>query len=261
MAITVPDDALNRRALAAQMGTGGSKAGAVTDTIGSTVADSAGTLAKLFGKGGSFKGGGAGASGIGIAGEILGALLKPKHDQANVGEFGNYLDLFRRREEGSGDGVLGGAAKWGGRGAQIGSFVPGIGTAIGGAIGAAAGAIGNLFTKNAKSAYTDFTEQDARKAIRDIYQQEGGRDVGEDEVTQILVGQGWEPGERWVGEKGMLGVLSNLRGNFAAERTRSAPAADQGSPGVAPAPAFMQRADAIRNMDRDAIIALLGQRG
>jgi hypothetical protein len=188
--------------------------GAALDTWGRRAADLAPRVAKAFGK--NIRPGMGTA--IGIGGEILGGLLKPKAQEAKVGAFGDYLSQHARRREGSGDGVLGGAAKWGGRGAQIGSVIPGLGTAIGGGIGAAAGAIGNLFTKNAASAYTDFSADGARQAIRDIYRAEGGREVGEDELNTILAGQGLKAGDRWVGEKGMLSVLENLRNNFAMER-------------------------------------------
>ena len=208
------------------------------------------------------------AAGYAIGGEILGNLLKPKAEQATVGEFGDYLGDFGRREEGSGDGVMGGAAKWGGRGASIGSVMPGIGTAIGGGIGAAAGAIGNLFTKNAASAQTDFTVDDAKTAIRNMYRSEGGRDVSDDELTTILKGQGWKPGDRWVGEKGMLSVMDSLRGNFSKERggaplpsaRPTSSSLQAGSGGRGDIGSVMARAAQIRNLDRDALIAQLGGR-
>lgn len=158
------------------------------------------------------------AVGIGIGGEILGRLLKPKHDAPNMtSPFASYLNSYKRREEGSGDGVLGGASKWGGRGASLGSVIPGVGTAIGAGTGAVAGALGNLFTKNARSAYTDFNVADAKQAIRDIYLREGGRAADEAEVDRIVAGQGLKPGGKWVGEKGMMSVLDNLRSNFRKE--------------------------------------------
>lgn len=189
--------------------------GAGFDAWGRRAADLAPRVAKAFGVKNIKPGVGAA---VGVAGEILGGLLKPKAQEAKVGAFGDYLANLSRRREGSGDGVLGGAAKWGGRGAQVGSVIPGLGTAIGGGIGAVAGAIGNLFTKNAASAYTDFSVDGAKQAIRDIYRREGGREVGEDELNTILAGQGLKAGDRWVGEKGMLSVLENLRNNFAMER-------------------------------------------
>jgi len=152
--------------------------------------------------------------------------------------------------EGSGEGVAGGAVKWGGRGAQLGLEVGGpIGAGIGGAVGAIGGAIGNAFTKNAKSAYSDFRTQDAVEAIKKMYQTRGGRLPTEADIEQILIGQGMDAADArqhtgFVGEKGLYSVLSSLDKNFAAERQRlvdqaggtGAPAAPgaPASPGAAP---------------------------
>lgn len=276
------EDANRRAMLDLLSATQQPRQGSTVDRIGRMATDIAPQIAKLFPAGkiapsGFLPGGGlspggfakpgigaAGTMGIGIAGEVLGSLLKPKAQQAKMGDFEDYLRPYRRREEGSGDGVLGGAAKWGGRGAQIGSVIPGLGTAIGGGIGAAVGAIGNLFTKNAASAQTDFTVDDAKSAIRNLYRAEGGRDVGDDELMTILKGQGWKPGDRWVGEKGMLSVMGNLRNNFSTARggaplapRSAAPAASGGRGDIG---SVMARANSIRNLDRDALIAQLGGR-
>src|SRR4029434_319041 len=159
---------------------------------------------------------------------------------ATKSPFPELTDPYRRRMEGSGEGVLGGATKWAGRGAQVGSVVPGIGTAIGAGIGALAGGIGNAFTKNAKSAYSDFRTQDAINAIKGMYQQHAGRLPTEQEVEQILIGQGMDPQNARahtgvVGEKGLYSILSSLDKNFAAERSRMVDQA-LGTPGAPGAP-------------------------
>ena len=156
--------------------------------------------------------------GVGLGTEIVGGLLKPKVQQATSSEFDPYTSQYRRRLEGSGEGVLGGAVKWGGRGAQVGSVVPGIGTAIGAGIGALGGAIGNLFTKNAPSAYSDFKLADAQQAMANFIRQEGGREPLPGEIDRLTRAQGWEPGDRWVGEKGLYETLGKLKGQFGAER-------------------------------------------
>ena len=123
---------------------------------------------------------GAGASlGLGLATELGGSLLKPKQDMPTASPFADITDKYGRRMEGSGEGIAGGAVKWGGRGAQIGSAFGGpIGMGIGAGIGALGGAIANAFTKNAKSAATDFSREDATKAIQRMYATQGGPVAG-----------------------------------------------------------------------------------
>lgn len=236
---------MDREALLAQMA-GPSRA----DRIGQRASDVASFVGRVS----------PAAMGVGVGGEILGGLLKPRVDAPTMGgPFAAYVDQYRRRFEGSGDGVAGGAAKWAGRGAQIGSVVPGVGTALGAGIGAVAGAIANLFTKNAASAYSDFAVDDARQAIRDIYRHEGGRDVSDAEIDTILRGQGWEPGDRWVGEKGLFGTLANLRRNFQAERQTGPAPARAGAGGSRSIEDVMARAQQLRGLDRSALLALLGR--
>ena len=173
------------------------------------------------------------STGIGIGAEIIGGLLKPKGQAATASPYADITDKFKRREEGSGEGIAGGAVKWGGRGAQIGSVVPGLGTAIGAGIGALGGAIGNAFTKNAKSAYSDFSREDAVKAINENVPDQGGRLPSAQEVEQILIGQGGNG--KWVGEKGLYSVLQNLDKNFAVEKaSRAAQALGLPEDGAAP---------------------------
>lgn len=152
------------------------------------------------------------AIGLGIGGEILGALTKTKEAQPTMGgEFADYTDQFGRRQEGSGGGALSNAATWGGRGAQIGSAIPGIGTAIGGAAGAVGGLLKNAFSKNAPTANTDFRNEDAAAAIGAMYRNELGRDATPEEIAAHLQAQGSKAGDRWVGEKGLFDVLGAIR--------------------------------------------------
>jgi hypothetical protein len=210
------------------VGTGTGKGSAITGAVAGLAAQP-GVAAPLLGSLGvntlrtPSPLGGAAGFGIGIGGEILGGLLKPKGQAATESPYGDLTDQYRRREEGSGEGTLGGAVKWGGRGAQIGSVVPGLGTAIGAGLGAIGGGIANAFTKNAKSAYSDFRTEDAVNAIKQMYQTRGGRLPTEQEVESILIGQGMDPRSAqthtgFVGEKGLYSVLNSLDKNFAAER-------------------------------------------
>lgn len=147
-----------------------------------------------------------------------------------------YEDLtrdYRRREEGAG-GVGRGAASGASLGAAAGSVVPGLGTIAGGVIGGIGGAIGGAFTKNAESAYTDFAQQDARDAIANAYRSYLGRDASPDELNSQLMGQGWQPGDRWVGEAGLQSVINSIRDSDEARGYRPASAAATG--GAAPAP-------------------------
>jgi hypothetical protein len=162
--------------------------------------------------------GGAASLGLGLATELGGSLLKPKVQAATASPYADLTDQYERREEGSGEGIAGGAVKWGGRGAQIGSFVPGIGTAVGAGIGALGGAIGGAFNKNAASAYSDFSRRDAEQAIREMYKTRGGRDITPAELNQIMVGAGTKAGDQFVGEQGLYSILQSLDKNFAAER-------------------------------------------
>jgi hypothetical protein len=181
--------------------------------------------------------GGAAGAGIGTATGLLADKLKPQGQAATASPYADLTDQYTRRMEGSGEGIAGGATKWGGRGAQLGLEVGGpVGAGIGGAVGAVAGAIGNAFTKNAKSAYSDFRTQDAVEAIKKMYQTRGGRLPTEQDIETILIGQGMDAADArqhtgYVGEKGLYSVLNSLDKNFAAERQRLV---DQAGGGTTP---------------------------
>jgi hypothetical protein len=132
-----------------------------------------------------------------------------------------YDDPYQRRNEGSG-GVLSNAARWGQTGATVGSVVPGVGTLVGGVVGGIAGAIGGAFTKNAKTAMTDFAIDDARAIISQAHKDAFGRDIDPAYLDQIVRGQGWEPGDRWMGEGSLRYVLDAFAQQAPGERAGQA---------------------------------------
>lgn len=96
--------------------------------------------------------------------------------------------------------------------------------------GMAAGAMGYLdawLHRRAPTAPTDFNLADAQQIIRDAYKDFTGGDISEQELDQYIRGQGWEPGDHFVGEKGLSGVLDTI----ARKAASSAPAAAATSPG------------------------------
>jgi hypothetical protein len=127
-----------------------------------------------------------------------------------------YDDPYTRRMEGS-PGVGASAAK----GASLGgSIVPGYGHAI----GAAAGAIGALFAKNAKTAMTDFAIDDARAIISQAHKDAFGRDIDPAYLDQIVRGQGWEDGDRWMGQDQLAYVLDAFAQQAPGDRAATAAA-------------------------------------
>lgn len=79
--------------------------------------------------------------------------------------------------------------------------------------GAIAGAIAGAAHKHASSAMTDFKVDDARDAITKAITYYQGRQPAQGEVDAILKGQGWKPGDHWVGEAGLTSVLRNIAGS------------------------------------------------
>lgn len=140
------------------------------------------------------------------------------------------LAAYERRNEGAG-GVGSGAMKGASMGAAAGSVLPGLGTAVGAGFGALGGAIAGAFTKNAKTAMTDFSEADARDAIGKAYQRHLGRAGGQDEIATHLRNQGLDGGN-WVGEDGLRSVLAAIESSEEAKRYAANPnwAAQQGAP-------------------------------
>jgi hypothetical protein len=116
--------------------------------------------------------------------------------------YGNY----RRRREGAG-GALSSGAKYAQLGATVGSVVPGLGTLAGGVIGGIGGLIGGAFTKNAKTAMSDFYLDDAKQILRDETERMWGQPATEEQIDEAIAGQGWEQGDRWVGQESLDYIL------------------------------------------------------
>lgn len=154
-------------------------------------------------------------AGIGLGTNYLAGKLRDKEVMPTFGgAFGAYTDDLGRRFQGTGGGVASNAVKYAGYGAN-----PALVGATGGlsvAAGALAGAVKGAITKHAKTAYSDFSVEDAAKAIKAQYQAELGREASDEEVMGHLIGQGWDPkgGDRWVGEQnltGPQGVMAAIR--------------------------------------------------
>jgi hypothetical protein len=127
-----------------------------------------------------------------------------------------YDDPYTRRMEGNPG--IGASA---GKGASIGgSIYPGVGHIVGGI----AGAIGGAFAKNAASAMTDFAIDDAKKIIAQAHQDAFGRDITPEYLDQIIRGQGWEDGDRWMGEKELAYVLDAFAQQAPGDRAEQAAA-------------------------------------
>jgi hypothetical protein len=108
---------------------------------------------------------------------------------------------------GAGRGLMGGASM----GATAGSILPGIGTLAGAGIGGAIGGLKGMFSNRADSAPSDFELADAQDAIRNAYRMYLGREASEAEVMDQIRGQGWEPGDRYVGQSGLTSVLRAIQ--------------------------------------------------
>jgi hypothetical protein len=82
----------------------------------------------------------------------------------------------------------------------------------------AAGAVGYLdawLHRKADTAPTDFSVADATEIIKSAYKDFNGRDATPEEVQAALAGQGLKPGDRWVGQSGIRGVLGHIYQNAA----------------------------------------------
>lgn len=142
-----------------------------------------------------------------------------------------YDDPYTRRNEGS-PGYGGSALAGAGIG---GSIVPGAGHVV----GALAGLIGAAFSKNAKTAMTDFAIDDARQIISQAHKDAFGRDIDPAYLDEIVRGQGWQPGDRWMGQDSLAYVLDAFAqqapGDRAAQAAANAAAAQQGAQQATPA--------------------------
>jgi hypothetical protein len=120
-----------------------------------------------------------------------------------------YFEGYERRNEGAG-GVWNGVKTGTGVGLAASKFVgPYAPLAIAG--GAVIGGIAGAFTKNAKTAKTDFLPKDARQILQQVYRQELGRDATPQEIESTLAGQGLKAGDKGVGEAGMRSVIAAIR--------------------------------------------------
>jgi hypothetical protein len=166
-----------------------------------------------------------------------GGTTHPSNTQRGYQLMDEYDDGYARRNEGSG-GALSNGATWAQRGASIGSVVPGVGTLVGGVVGGLAGLIAGAFTKNAESARTDFSINDARAIISQAHKDAFGRDITPEYLDQILQGQGWRPGHKWFGEGPLAYVLDQFASQAPADRAETAAAnAAAANQGAAETPA------------------------
>src|ERR1700754_739094 len=95
---------------------------------------------------------------------------------------------------------------------------------IGMGVGALAGAVGGLFAKNAKSAMSDFYLEDAKQILRDDTARMWGEPASDEQIMEAIEGQGWQPGDRWVGQ----GSLDYIRQQWAKRaQTPQAPDEDE----------------------------------
>jgi hypothetical protein len=75
------------------------------------------------------------------------------------------------------------------------------------------GLLQNAVSGRAATAQTDFTVADARDAIARAFTYYQGRQASPQEIDAVLAGQGLKPGDRYVGQGGLLNVLSVIAGN------------------------------------------------
>ncbi len=160
--------------------------------------------------------------GINMAGNAAANKLKPKEEMPTFGgRHAGLTDQYGRRYEGAGPGLAGGAV----RGATLGAN-PALLAATGGisaGVGALGGLVAGMATKNATSAYSDFSATDGGQAIKDAYKQYLGRDASDQEVMTHLQNQGYDPSkkDRWVGEKGLYYVLDQIQDSPEAQAYRA----------------------------------------
>ena len=122
--------------------------------------------------------------------------------------------------------TLSGAA----RGASAGGQYGGV---YGAAAGAAIGAIAGRATRKAATQPTDLAVEDARLVLANVIQNELGHEPTRKEIDDILRGQGWKPGDRWVGEQNLLTVIGAIHSNAKAANDAT-PAAGATPPSAPP---------------------------
>lgn len=170
------------------------------------------------------------------AGSTAGAPAASKPGDTSV-DPSKFTEGYQQRG-GGGGGVASGAVSGGLTGASIGNVVPGIGTAIGAGVGALVGGIKGAFSREAESAKTDYSVNDARSALTEAFRTYNGHDPKPGEVDEMLRGQGLKPGDRYVGSGGLNSVINSLRSNAqaaSASQASQTPAAPTTAPAGGPA--------------------------
>jgi hypothetical protein len=165
---------------------------------------------------------------------------------------------YARRGGGTG-GPWKGAGKGALEGAKMSLYTGGVAAPILIGGGAIVGGIAGAINKKAKSAPTDFKLADAQQALRNTYKTAWGREASPEEIDGIIRGQGWQPGDRYVGEKGLRSVIEATQRSAAAElagRQPEAEAAAAVTPEVAAPPAEAAKAGAGGGLTRDSFMAL-----
>jgi hypothetical protein len=142
----------------------------------------------------------------GMAPSMPSMAAGPQASALPMPSIGDLESGYSRRGGGTG-GAASGAAGGALTGAGLGSIVPGIGTGVGAIGGALYGGIKGAITKHAKTAPTDFSVEDARTILSRAHQQYFGAPADPATIDAAIRGQGWQPGDRWVGESGLNGIL------------------------------------------------------
>lgn len=119
----------------------------------------------------------------------------------------DYLAGATRRGGSGGGGGVRGVATGAASGAALGSMLPGPGTVIGAGVGALTGLLG----KHAATAPSDVDVPTATNVLTQAIRQELGREPQPGEIARMLAMQGLKPGDQWVGEQGLTGLLATLR--------------------------------------------------
>lgn len=123
-------------------------------------------------------------------------------------DFNDLTMSYDRRGGGTG-GVLKGAANGASAASTVAPFTgPAAPFVIGG--GAVAGAVVGAFKKHAKTAPTDFRVEDARTVLAQAYEKYQGRQAAPEEIERLIQSQGWQPGDRWVGQQGLMGLITAI---------------------------------------------------
>lgn len=86
----------------------------------------------------------------------------------------------------------------------------------------------------ASSARTDYGVNDAYEMISRAYRDQLGREASSDEIWSQIRGQGWKPGDRWVGSRGLNAVLSSIANSQEAQAYRNRVPAEEPAAATGP---------------------------